>query len=86
MAIIYGRGVPEKLVRRQCSQDEVEQALAAGVEAEAHSGREARMLAFPFLGEWRGRRYPEKEVKVVFTREGDDLIVVSVMTRFGRFT
>ena len=86
MAVIYGCGVSEKLVRRQCSDGEVEQTLAAGVEAEAHSGREARTLVFPFQGDWRGRQYQEKEVKVVFIREGDDVIVVSVTTRFGRFT
>ena len=85
MAIRYGRGVEGKLALRVVSHGEVLETLASGVPGEAHSGREARVRVFPFHAQWEGRFYDEKQVRVIFREEAGDVIVVSVIARYGRF-
>ncbi len=85
MAITFGKGVLEKAEERGVTEEEARQAASAGAPTAAHSGRNARVKVFPFRSEWKGRSYEEKKVKVVFVEEGDDMILITVVARYGRF-
>lgn len=86
MGIICDEHLLDMMAERGTSLTEVVETIELGAPVPAHSGRQARVRVFPLLSEWKGRHYEEKEVRVVYAQEGEDIVPVTVITRFGRFT
>ena len=70
--------------QRGVSRSEIERTLNEGWDAgDAKPGTEGRTYVFPFHDEWEGTRYDEKEVTVYFKRSEDDIILLTVIARYG---
>ena len=46
-------------------------------------GRKSREKVFEYNGEWLGRRYAQKKVKVVYVEEEGQVVVVTVKVYYG---
>ena len=80
---------PHALARmpfRGVSTDEVAAVLEQGEEVEARDGRHAKAMVFAHGKLWAGRRYDQKKVKVVYLIEGTEIIVVTVLAYYGRWS
>jgi hypothetical protein len=75
---------------RGVSIDEIEETVREAVQRKTytlnrHHGRLDAKKVFDFGGEWRGERRERKLVWVVFVFDGDDVDVVTVIARYGRW-
>jgi len=70
---------------RGVSEDDIRDVLARGRPAEAYGGRQALELVFPYNSHWQGRFYEQKRVKIVYVEEGDDQVVITVYSYYGRW-
>jgi len=70
---------------RGVSEDEVREALARGQPADARGGRQTLELVFAYNDYRRGRFYEQKKVKLVYVKEGDDQVVITVYAYYGRW-
>ena len=73
------------MVERGVSDEEIEQVVANGSLSEARAPRSGRELVFSEGYTRSGRHYPRKRVKVIYLREGDDVVVVTVLSYYGRW-
>ena len=87
MATIIPAHALAQAFERGVSIDEIHAILAEGTPISAHSGRSGRVLVLPFNRPWgrRGRVYPQKRVVVCYTDAGDDQVVVTGISQFGRW-
>jgi hypothetical protein len=72
--------------QRGVTEVEVMAVLEGGQAVAAQGSRRARGLVFPHAKEWAGRFYDEKKVKVVYIEEEDEIIVVTVLAYYGRWS
>ena len=56
------------------------------VDRAAEGSRRERELVFPHAREWAGRFYDEKKVKVVYIEEEHEIVVVTVLAYYGRWS
>ena len=70
---------------RGITEDEVRAALKGGETTAAKGGRISKEATFDFAGEWRGRRYPQKRVRVVYVEERGRLVVITAYAFYGRW-
>ena len=76
--------VRRRMEQRGVSKEEVRETINAGWEAtDAKPGTEGRTLVFSYDAVWEGTHYDEKEVTVYFKIEEDDLILLTVLARYG---
>jgi hypothetical protein len=68
----------EQMHRRGRIPAEVERAILDGEWTPARSGRLQCETDFDFGGDWNGRRYEKKRVRVIFAEEEGHLVVVTV--------
>jgi hypothetical protein len=72
----------ERLSERGVTQDEVVVTVQAGESFPAKFGRTGFRRNFRFDSIWRGRHYATKEVEAFAVREGEDWLVLTVVTRY----
>ena len=60
--------------------------LERGQAVAAQGSRRARELVFSHGREWAGRFYDQKKVKVVYIEEEDEIVVVTVLAYYGRWS
>ena len=60
----------------------MEATVQTGERIPARFGRTGFRRNFPFDGEWRGRSYATKQVEAYAVPEGDDWLVITVLTRY----
>jgi hypothetical protein len=70
---------------RGISEEEILDVLRSGQPVPAASGRLAKERAFPFGSLWRGRRYTQKKVKVVYVEEEGAIITVTAYAYYGEW-
>jgi hypothetical protein len=70
--------------QRGVTEEEVRETLNQGWEAsDAKPGTKGRTQVFPYGRMWEGTHYDEKEVKIYFKIVGDELILLTVLARYG---
>lgn len=67
---------------RGATEQEVTAAVEGGEIFPAKYGRKGFRRNFPFHGIWQGKRYRTKQVEAYVVKEGNDLVVVTVITKF----
>jgi len=67
---------------RNATEHEVKAAVEKGERFPARFGRTGFRRNFPFAGEWRGKSYKNKQIEVYAIQEGNDWMVLTVITRF----
>ena len=72
-----------RLKERGASHSEVVATVLEGEPIPAKLGRSGFRRNFPFAGSWRGKAYTTKQVEVFAVREGEDWLVITVVTRFS---
>lgn len=77
-AIRFTRHALEQAGKRGTTPAEIADVLRTGSTDTARAGYSALSKVYPFAGEWRGRYYPEKKVRVIYAVEADETVVITV--------
>ncbi len=72
----------QRLLERGASLEEVVATVEKGEEFPAKLGRTGFRRNFPFETVWRGQFYRTKQLETYAVKEGDDWLVITVITRF----
>jgi len=72
----------ERMEERCASEQEVFATIEKGESFSAKFGRTGFRRNFPFEKDWRGKYYGSKQVEAYAVQEGDDWLVIAVITRF----
>jgi hypothetical protein len=72
----------ERLSERGVTQDEVVAIVQIGEQFPAKFGRTRFRKTFRFESTWQGRFYAAKEVEAFAVGEGEDWLVITVVTRY----
>ena len=72
----------ERLAERGATEPEVIDTVEGGESFPAKFGRTGFRRNFRFDSIWRGRRYAIKQVEAFAVREGQDWLVITVVTRY----
>ncbi|HDH31612.1 MAG TPA: DUF4258 domain-containing protein [Candidatus Wolfebacteria bacterium] len=74
----------KRMVQRGVTKTEVESTLEDGKFAEnAKEGTIGKVQIFKFEGYWEGKYYKKKEVSVYYKTKNTDLILLTVIARYG---
>ena len=71
-----------RLSERGVTQDEVVATVQTGEQFPAKFGRTGFRKSFRFDSTWQERFYATKEIEVIAVRDGDDWLVITVVTRY----
>ncbi len=82
MAIRFHPHALERMAERGATEDEVRSTIEQGERFPAQFGRTGFRRNFSFGGEWRRKRYNTKQVETLAVQEGDDWLVITVITRY----
>ncbi len=82
MKIQYHPHAQERMAERGTDESEIKATIERGEQFPAKFGRTGFRRNFPFENEWRGRYYRTKQVEAYAVREGDDWLVITVITRY----
>ena len=72
----------DRLSERGATEEEVRATVLGGERFPAKFGRTGFRRNFRFDSVWRERRYAMKQVEAFAVREGDDWLVITVVTRY----
>lgn len=72
----------ERLLERGASEEEVIATVERGESFPAKFGRTGFRRNFLFEDSWRGKHYATKQVEAYAVQEGDDWLVITVITRY----
>jgi hypothetical protein len=82
MAARLHRHAAERLIERGATEAEVIVTVETGQQFPAKFGRTGFRKTFPFNSTWRGRLYQTKEVEAFAERQGEDWLVITLVTRY----
>ena len=82
MAVRFHPHAEERMEERGAMEKEVKATIEGGEQFPAKFGRTGFRRNFPFEGEWHGRRYSTKQLEAFAIREGEDWLVITVITRY----
>jgi hypothetical protein len=71
-----------RLQERGATEDEVMVTVEQGERIPGKVGRTGFRRNFRFNSHWRGRPYSTKQLEVYAVQEGEDWLVITVITRF----
>lgn len=72
----------ERLFERGVTEEEVAETVKQGESFPAKFGRTGFRQDFPYGQEWQRKRYDTKQVEAYGVREGEDWLMITVITRF----
>ncbi len=75
-----------RMPQRGVTEVEVMAVLERGQAVDAQGSRRARELVFTHAKEWAGHFSDEKKVKVVYVEEENEIVVVTVLAYYGRWS
>ena len=82
----HGNSLPphalERMKERGATEDEVETTVKQGEQFPTKFNRTGFRRNFPFNNMWRGKYYENKQIEVYAVSEGDDWLVISLITRY----
>ena len=70
---------------RGVSAHEVEQVVAHGQPSNVKTPRLGREMLFAEGYSWKGKRYPHKLVRAIYIEEGNDIVIVTVLSYYGEW-
>jgi hypothetical protein len=82
MAVFLHPHARERLSERGTTEDEVRVTVESGEQFPARFGRTGFRKTFQFEATWQGRFYDTKEVEAIAVREGEDWLVITLVTRY----
>jgi hypothetical protein len=85
MKIKFIEHARERMTERGASEEEVRKVLLFGTDIEAKRGRKAREMILLYGEKWMGRVYPEKKIVVIYKKEKDEILVITVKVFYGQW-
>jgi len=85
MKIKFVEHARERMANRGTSEEEVKTVLVSGTETWARKGRKAKEMVFEYKAEWLGKIYPQKKVVVIYTKENEEIVVITVKVFYGQW-
>ena len=82
MAIRLHPHARERLIERGATETEIVATVSQGAPFVAKFGRTGFRRNFPFAGRWRGSYYANKQVVAYAAPDGQDWLVITVITKF----
>ena len=82
MAILFHPHALERMVERGATEGEIKATVKEGERFTAKFGRTGFRRNFWFDAEWRAKYYQTKQIEVYAVQEGDDWLVISLLTRY----
>lgn len=82
MAVRFHPHAKERMTERGATEDEVEAAVESGEQFPAKFGRTCFRRNFPYDNEWRNKHYRVKQLEIYAVREGNDWLVITIITRY----
>ncbi len=82
MAVKFHPHARERIEERGATEEEVVRAVEEGESFPAKYGRTGFRRNFHFGGTWRGKKYLTKQVEAYAVKEGNDWMVITVITRY----
>ncbi len=73
------------MFERGVNEEEVDEAIQEGILLTVRGNRRGRRKVFAVGYQWESRDYPHKEVTVIYTEEGEQQLVITVIARYGRW-
>lgn len=74
-----------RMEQRGVTIHEIQRTLNEGEKAEdVKTGTLGKKMVFPYRAKWEGQFYDEKEVSVYYKIEDEELILLTVKTRYGK--
>lgn len=71
--------------QRGVTENEIEQVMNSGEPvSDARVGTFGVRLAFPYSSNWEGQFFEEKEVTVYYKKVNQEIIVLTVLARYGK--
>ena len=74
-----------QMTERGVTVEEVETVIEHGSLSDARESRLARELVFTEGYPWLGRYYPHKRVRVIFVRQAENVVIVTVYSYYGNW-
>ncbi|MEK6527486.1 MAG: DUF4258 domain-containing protein [Nitrospirota bacterium] len=72
----------ERLTERGASETEVIRTVEKGESFSAKYGRTGFRRNFSFNGVWRGKHYATKQIEAYAVKDGNDWVVITILTRY----
>ncbi|MBI4847022.1 MAG: DUF4258 domain-containing protein [Nitrospirae bacterium] len=72
----------ERLAERGATEQEVTATIEGGEPFPAKFGRTGFRRNFAFTALWRGKQYATKQIEAYATKETDDWLVITIVTRY----
>lgn len=82
MAVLLHPHAVDRMEERGATENEVRLSVEQGERFPGKFGRTGFRRNFRFEREWRGTHYRTKQVEVYAVQDGDDWLVVTVLTRY----
>ncbi len=82
MSIRFHPHALERMAERGATQQEVIATVTGGKGFPVKFGRQGFRRNFAYQGQWRGKRYANKQVEVIAVQEKGDWLVISVMVKY----
>jgi hypothetical protein len=82
MAIQFHPPAKERMVERGTTENEVKSTIDQGEQFPAKFGRTGFRRNFSFDSEWRGKYYANKQLEVYAIQNGNDWLVITIITRY----
>ena len=82
MAIRFHPHARERMEERGATENEAAATVECGEQFPAKFRRTGFRRNFPFNAEWRGKHYVTKQVEVYAVQEGEDWLVITIITRY----
>lgn len=75
----------QKMEARGVSDEEVEQVVESGQLSEAREPRVGKDMVFTRGYIWKSRHYAHKRVRAIFVYDGEDIVIVTIYSYYGRW-
>lgn len=75
----------ERAKERGTTEEEIGLVLSSDREIELKRRRKSKELVFEYNNVWLGKHHPQKKVKVIYTEEDDQTVVITVKVYYGRW-
>ena len=83
--IVYPLHARDNMRARGVSEQEVEQVIAAGRPSHVRAPRLAREMLFTQGYDRKGTYYPHQLVRAIFVEEDDRMVIVTIVSYYGRW-
>jgi len=82
MSVRFHPHALERLSERGATEGDVGATVESGEQFAARFGRTRFRKSFPYDSTWQGRFYAMKEIEAIAVQQGEDWLVITVLTRY----